>query len=133
MLRHIYETSGGNPLYALAIAREFASERHGDPGVQQLPIPRSLTDAVAQRLDDLDPRAMDPLLVTASVSQPTIALLRSVLPRFTLADLDGPAEAGVIEAGRRAPGVHAPAAGVHRVFEGASGRGGASFTACSLR
>ena len=97
VLRHIYETSGGNPLYALAIAREFASERYGDPGFQQLPVPRSLTDAVALRLDDLDPRAMDPLLVTASVSQPTIALLRSVLPRFTLADLDGPEATGVIE------------------------------------
>ena len=32
LLRHIYETSGGNPLYALAIAREFASERYGDSG-----------------------------------------------------------------------------------------------------
>ena len=50
---------------------------------------------------------MDPLLVTASVSQPTIALLRSVLPRFTLADLDGPEEAGVIEvAGERVAFTH---------------------------
>jgi DNA-binding CsgD family transcriptional regulator/tetratricopeptide (TPR) repeat protein len=107
VLRQIYDISGGNPLYALAIAREFARERHGDPRVQSLPIPRSLTDAVAQRLDDLDPRAMDPLLVIASVSQPTITLLRSVLPQFTLADLDSPEEAGVIEvAGERLAFTH---------------------------
>ncbi len=98
LLRRVYEASGGNPLYALAIAREL--EATGANGVSgaELPIPRTLADAVGQRLERLDDRAADPLLVVAAVSNPTLALIQSVLPEFTLSDLESAERAGVIEA-----------------------------------
>jgi len=96
LLHRIHEASGGNPLYALAIAGELET-RASDPVAGELPIPRSLTDAVAKRLQRLDPRDADPLLVIAAASRPTIALLQSVLPDFVLSDLDGAERAGVVE------------------------------------
>jgi DNA-binding CsgD family transcriptional regulator len=97
LLKRIHETSGGNPLYALAISRELGRRRDGSPGGSELPIPATLVDAVAQRLERLDPRASDPLLVVSAASQPTLALLQSVLPEFVLGDLDSAERAGVIE------------------------------------
>jgi DNA-binding NarL/FixJ family response regulator len=97
MLTRVYDTSGGNPLYALAIAAELGSRANGDPGGLAPAIPRSLADAVGSRLEQLDHRAGDPLLVVAAVSRPTVALLQAVLSDFTLGDLDGAERAGVIE------------------------------------
>ena len=95
-LRRICDASGGNPLYALAIASGL--ERRGvTSGGLDLPIPDSLTLAMADRLDRLDPRAADPLLVAAMVSRPTLALLSAVLPEFARGDLDGAEQAGVAE------------------------------------
>ena len=62
-----------------------------------MPIPDSLMLAMADRLDRLDPRAADPLLVAAMVSRPTLALLSAVLPEFARGDLDGAEQAGVAE------------------------------------
>ena len=47
VLRHVHAASGGNPLYALAIARELdASGSRPD----DIPIPRTLSAAIQQRL-----------------------------------------------------------------------------------
>jgi DNA-binding NarL/FixJ family response regulator len=97
LLRRIYETSAGNPLYALAIGRELGSASERGLGGQQVPIPQTLADAIARRLGDLDARAADPLLVAAAASNPTLALIQSVLPEFALNDLDGAERAQVIE------------------------------------
>ena len=94
LMRRIHEISGGNPLYALAIARELQAR----PGSgRDLPIPRTLEDAIARRLEHLDDRSRDPLLVVAALSQPTVALIHAVLSDFTLSDLDGAVSAGVVE------------------------------------
>ena len=97
LLQRVHEASGGNPLYALAIVRELEKQGSGGHGGSEVPIPATLTDALARRLSRLEPRAEDPLLVTAAVSQPTLALLQSVLPRFALSDLDGAERAGIVE------------------------------------
>jgi DNA-binding CsgD family transcriptional regulator len=94
-LRRIHEVSGGNPLYALAIAREL--EDSTGIGDDQLPIPRTLADAIARRLERLDARADDPLLVVASLSKATLAVIQSALPGFTLSDLDSAERADLIE------------------------------------
>ena len=96
LLRRIYETSAGNPLYALAIARELGSASERGLGDQEVPIPATLADAIERRLGDLDVRAADPLLVAAAASNPTLALIQSVLPAFALNDLDGAERAEVI-------------------------------------
>ena len=97
LLRRIYEISAGNPLYAIAIARELSTAGKRGVGGEELPIPRTLADAIARRLEELDARAADPLLVTATASNPTLALIQSVLPGFALTDLDSAERAEVIE------------------------------------
>jgi DNA-binding CsgD family transcriptional regulator len=94
VLRRIHATSGGNPLFALAIARALdASAARPD----DIPIPRTLTEAMQQRLRAVDDRAFDPLLAIAAVSQPTLSTLQAILPGFRLGDLDGAVRADVIE------------------------------------
>lgn len=92
VLRRVHAGSGGNPLYALAIAREMQNRpnRAGD-----LPIPRTLTDAIASRLRGVGQAAREPLLAVAAASRATLALVEAVTDGFTLADLD-PAVAGEI-------------------------------------
>jgi class 3 adenylate cyclase/ATP/maltotriose-dependent transcriptional regulator MalT len=97
LLRRIHAVSGGNPFYALAIARSLEPRNGGAAGVAELPIPRTLADTVALRLEGLDPRATDPLLVVTAASNPTVTLLQSVFSDFTLGVLDSAVETGVIE------------------------------------
>jgi DNA-binding CsgD family transcriptional regulator len=107
LTRRIYEASGGNPLYALAIAQELESRESEDASADPLPIPSTLSDAMTLRLTRVDPRASDALLVIAAASNPTIALLQAVLPRFRLSDLESAELAGVIEvAGERVSFTH---------------------------
>ncbi|MEX2204158.1 MAG: AAA family ATPase [Actinomycetota bacterium] len=75
--RRLAEVSGGNPFFALEIARAAA---RGDEGVtgQTLPIPKGLReDLVTQRLGSLPRASQDLLLVAAAVSRPTLDLLRT--------------------------------------------------------
>jgi len=96
LVRRIYDVSSGNPLYALAIARELEASGLGDDR-EQLPIPTTLAGAIAQRLDRLGPEAGDPLLVAAALSSPTLSLIQAVLPQFVFGDLDGAERARLIE------------------------------------
>jgi DNA-binding CsgD family transcriptional regulator len=94
VLRRVHATSGGNPLFALAIARELdASGSRPD----DIPIPRTLSEAMQQRLRGIDDRAYDPLLTIAAVSQPTLSTLQAVLPEFRLSDLDSAVRGEIIE------------------------------------
>ena len=95
LLHRIYDVSGGNPLYALAIGRELISS--AGLGDHQLPVPRTLSGAIARRLERVDARAADPLLVAAAISNPTLAMVQTVCPGFSLTDLDSAIRADVIE------------------------------------
>lgn len=89
----VYSASGGNPLYALAIARELGNgAEHGD-----VPIPRTLADAIAGRLDGLGDSATRALLAVAAASQATLALVQAVVDGFVLSDLDAAVSTEVIE------------------------------------
>lgn len=113
-MRRIHEVSAGNPLYALAIADELKRAPDGDVASLELRLPDSLTEAIVRRLDQLDGRAADPLLVTAAVSRPSLAVLQSVLPDFVLGDLDSAERAGVIDvAGERVRFTHPLLAATH--------------------
>jgi DNA-binding CsgD family transcriptional regulator len=123
VLRRIHEGAGGNPLWALAIADEVeARHTHGDrPG--DLPIPRTLSDAMELRLRQLDPRGDTAMLVIAALSQPTLALLQAAIPEFALSDLDSAEQAGVIEiAGGRLRFTHPLLASTHYASAPASKR-----------
>lgn len=97
LLRRIYDASAGNPLYALAIARELEAARASGAEEEALPLPTSLADAVAARLARLEPAAQDPLLVVAALAHPTLALIQAVLPGFVLSDLDSAQRTAVVE------------------------------------
>jgi DNA-binding CsgD family transcriptional regulator len=114
LLRRIEEVSHGNPLYAVAIARELQAGQPHAGGEHELPIPATLADALAQRLQYVDPRARDPLLVAAAISQPTLAVLQAAIPQFRLSDLESAERTGVIEvAGERVRFTHPLLASTH--------------------
>jgi len=97
LLRRIHESSGGNPLYGLAIADELEPSGLQAANTRGFRVPRTLTDAIGRRLEQVDPRGRDALLVVALVSHPTLAILQAAIPDFALSDLDNAERAGVIE------------------------------------
>lgn len=97
LVRRIHHGSGGNPLWAQAIALEMEAGHSGGGRAGDLPIPRTLQDAIKLRLRHLDPRSDAALLAIAALSQPNLAMLQAAIPEFALSDLESAEEAGVIE------------------------------------
>ena len=97
LMRRVYDVSGGNPLFALAIARELRVGLASGVDERDLPVPASLTDALAKRLQRVDDRTGDVMLAVAATSAPTVALLQVVIPGFSLRDLDVAVQAGLLE------------------------------------
>ena len=75
LLARTATASGGNPFFALELARTLASEVDGAMVGDPLRIPRTLQEIVAAHLDTLSTDCMAALLVAASLSTPTAALL----------------------------------------------------------
>ena len=69
----IHEVSGGNPFYAIELARAIAER---PPGVETS-LPRTLADVVRSRLDGLDPDVHDALLAASCMASPTVELVSS--------------------------------------------------------
>jgi DNA-binding CsgD family transcriptional regulator len=76
LLVQIARVSGGNPFYALEIAREL--ERR-PPVDGQVPISAGLTALVEARIDRLPARSRRALLTAAALAQPTVELIDSQL------------------------------------------------------
>ena len=72
-LVRIAQVSGGNPLYALEIARLLDRSEERDPAT--LPVPESLNSLVAQRVRSLPTRTRDALLRAASLARPDLRLI----------------------------------------------------------
>lgn len=107
LLRRIHAASGGNPLYALTIARALETRDAFGIDSGDLPIPVTLTEAIDRRLDELDPRALEPLLVIAATADPTVALIQAILPAFRMSDLECAQRADILEiAGDRVAFTH---------------------------
>jgi DNA-binding CsgD family transcriptional regulator len=100
VLVRIEEASGGNPFYALEIARMLATAdevvRPGD----RLPIPATLGALVEARIGALPSATRSALLLTAVAAEPTLDTLRRVDSGAASA-LDRAFEAGVIAMDRR--------------------------------
>ena len=77
----IHEVSGGNPFYAIELARAL-DERSPDATAASLP--RTLSDVVRSRLGSLDPDVHDALLAASSMAAPTVELVS----RATITDDD---------------------------------------------
>jgi DNA-binding CsgD family transcriptional regulator len=92
-LHRFQEVSGGNPLFALELARAVGdlvvALRPGEP----LPVPETLRDLVRERILSLPPQTLEVLRTAAAASRPTLALLRAATGRDVADDL-APAIAG---------------------------------------
>ena len=69
----IHEVSGGNPFYAIELARAIAEHA---PGVETS-LPRTLADVVRARISGLDPDVHDALLAASCLASPTVELVSS--------------------------------------------------------
>jgi DNA-binding CsgD family transcriptional regulator len=97
-LLRITETSGGNPFFALELARALSeSGAQPSPGSTLL-VPDTLASLMAQRLERLPSRTRQLLLLTAVTAAPTVELLARTVGRPELDDaLDDVRRARVIE------------------------------------
>jgi DNA-binding CsgD family transcriptional regulator len=74
-LLRVHETSGGNPFYALELARALGADV--DPA-QPLRVPETLEGLVRARLDELPPATRESLLLAAAVGRPSAELFASL-------------------------------------------------------
>jgi DNA-binding CsgD family transcriptional regulator len=98
VLLRVHGASGGNPLFALEIARELMALGGQPRRTEPLPVPAALTDALRARLRKLSTRVRQRLLVVALLAQPTAGLVEDVFPdpEQTRSALDRAARAGII-------------------------------------
>lgn len=75
-LLRVYETSGGNPFYALELGRVLLG-RDVDP-MQPLHVPETLEGLVRARLDGLPPATRRALLLASALGRPSAELLADV-------------------------------------------------------
>ena len=77
-LKRLHRTSGGNPFYAIEIAR--AMQRRGKTADQrELPLPDSLSELIRDRIGALSPAAADVVLHAAALSQPTVGMVETAV------------------------------------------------------
>jgi DNA-binding CsgD family transcriptional regulator len=96
-LLRIWETSGGNPFFALELAS--ALERRGgtlDPGAE-LPIPANLEELVHERLDRLGAAGIDVARIVAALSNPTVRLVEAAAGRRAETGLADALDARILE------------------------------------
>jgi DNA-binding CsgD family transcriptional regulator/tetratricopeptide (TPR) repeat protein len=86
-LRRIHETSGGNPLYALELARALGDPLGPLPPASPLPVPQTLQQLVTERLEALPAATLELLGFAAALSRPTLEALARVGGREPLPDL----------------------------------------------
>lgn len=97
-LRRITDTSGGNPFFALELARALV-ESDGQPGPgAPLLVPDALSTLMAQRLERLPSRTRQMLLLAAMTPAPTVQLLARAMDELEVEDaLDRARRAHVVE------------------------------------
>ena len=99
MLHRVHEASGGNPFFALELARAV-QQAGGELGPgKEFPAPEGLRDLVRARVAELPPSVHDVLLTAAAMARPTVALAEAaaVHPKGVAVALDQAARAGMIE------------------------------------
>jgi DNA-binding CsgD family transcriptional regulator/tetratricopeptide (TPR) repeat protein len=97
LLVRLWQTSGGNPFFALELAG--ALDRRGariDAG-GALPIPETLEELVHERLESLEPAAQEVARAVALLAEPTAGLVEAALGDPAAAGLAGALDAGVLE------------------------------------
>jgi DNA-binding CsgD family transcriptional regulator len=100
ILTKIENTSGGNPFYAMEIARALArSDEALDPG-GQLPVPPTLAALTGERISALPAETRDTLAYAAASTEPTLRLLTAAGVPDPEAALQPAVADGVVELDR---------------------------------
>ncbi len=73
----VAETAGGNPLFALELTRGLGATGVPSPG--PMPVPSSLNDLVAQRVQQMPPSTIEALALAALMARPTVERLSALV------------------------------------------------------
>lgn len=97
-LRRIHETSGGNPLFALELARSLLDPDANTVPGQPFPAPSTLPGLLGARLARISPPTRRALLAASALARPTVDLVldATATDQVTRAALDHAVEAEVI-------------------------------------
>ena len=96
-LRRIAQASGGNPLFALELARVLV-ETGARPGPgEPLPVPETLGALLAARVERLPAAVRDVLLAAASLSNPDLGSIGEALGEDAVRQLVVAEDAGLVE------------------------------------
>ncbi len=76
VLNQLYRATGGNPLYALELARSGLEDSSAAP-TQPIPVPEPLRALVTERLIALPEPTQETLLIAAALAEPTVELVRA--------------------------------------------------------
>ena len=94
-LLQVYEASGGNPFFALELAR--ALERLPPPAAgEPLPAPAQLEALLARRLADLPPDTVEVLRLAGALARPTLGLVEAAAGSDVGTALRSAIEAGLV-------------------------------------
>ena len=93
----VYEASGGNPLYALELARAALRPQAKRTMLTGTDLPSSQRDLIGDRITAVGNGPMQGLLVVASAAEPTFELINAVLGPSGAAGLQPAIEAGLVE------------------------------------
>lgn len=95
LVSRIHQSSGGNPLFALEIARAFDEDEpvHAEP----LPIPDEIKDALLARIRRLSAAARDIVLLASAMARPTIGSLVGPGMESEVDGLEEAEAAGILE------------------------------------
>jgi DNA-binding CsgD family transcriptional regulator len=74
-LRRLHEASGGNPFFAIELARAVAGRLDDIRPGRPLPVPTTMTDLLHQRIATLPGRTRDVLLAASALAEPTVEAL----------------------------------------------------------
>jgi DNA-binding CsgD family transcriptional regulator len=94
-LLRIEKASGGNPLFAVELARGLNSASASPGSGALLPVPSTLADLLSERIGRLSGTTQQTLLVAASLASQEVSLVEAALGRPVQGDLDRAARAGV--------------------------------------
>ena len=96
-LRKVHATSGGNPFFALELARALLEDGDRERSPGRLPVPPTFEGLVEDRLHHLSRATRQVLTAAAALSRPTVGLLRAFASDDISAELASAIRAGVIQ------------------------------------
>jgi DNA-binding CsgD family transcriptional regulator len=97
MLVRVHETSGGNPFFALELARALIEQGKPVETAGHLPVPERLGDLLRERVDRLPGRTRNVLLLAAVMGASTVEDLRRAAGSNADEDIELAEKAGILD------------------------------------